>query len=331
MNKKHQNAINKIISTELRGDVLKLKNITDGNVGHVYKVKVFTEGKEGVFVIKLIDNKRYKDKEETADERIYGVDARNFKAAYDLIKSQLLTVPKLYCFDSPTEEIPYGYQVTSFLEGVSIRTFLEHGNREETDKLHNLTARKFAEIHQITRPYYGWVNQSAPYPEDWGVTFFEALRTHLTQLCKTDPIIKESESEIGDFIECGEEMWTGPEEFVLSNKDGFQGMAKSKNGRWKFTGFIDFEDHKFLDQRFVLAGYELPLDYAGRGTPESFWKNYKRIKKIDTSYESLRTLFKLYFPLRWLRGIYDHFEGQEEEKQRAVKRHRELILRFSTK
>lgn len=252
---------------------------------------------------------------ELPNERIYATRQSNFYPAYELLKKHSIKTFELFAYSLPTQDIPYLYSVTSILEGVSIREFVAEQNQPDIEKLHILAGEEFGKLHQITRSFSGWVNQKKPL-KSWGQAFFESIHSKLEKdVTLESEFIKIHEQKLRKFITEKQNIWKEQREFVFSEISGFQGMARYENGRWEFSGIIDVEDHKFTDQRMVLAGYELSVDFEGKEVPKSFWQGYKKHKRVSDDYSEFKNLFMLYYLLFWLPIIYDNEKDLEKDEQ----------------
>jgi hypothetical protein len=182
--------------------------------------------------------------------------------------------------------------------------FLEAHKQESHHQLQQLIGATLGRLHLIVRGYDGWVDQAAPYPIDWKAAFFQSLDHKLRAAQQLNSYLTQHTAPIERFIARHERIWSTPTEFVFSEFTGFQGMATCLDDRWRLTGIIDIEDHRFVDQRYVLAGHELFMTFGGGVLPPAFWDGYTEHKSVDPSYEATKAIFKLYYVLAWLPVCY---------------------------
>jgi hypothetical protein len=191
--------------------------------------------------------------------------------------------------------------------------------------LHEVTGELFGLLHsKITRKFDGWVSQEKPYLLPWKSAVEEAINEQLDSCLKLNSVLRKL--PIKPFISRKLNAWSEPLNFVLSDIDGFQAMARYKDNAWKITGLIDIEDYKFCDQRMVLAGYEVALRYEGLKVPPEFWRGYTKHNQIDTNYDNLKSLFELYYLLSWLQIPYKgHERIVSNQVQSTIKKFEQLI------
>ena len=324
----HARILEKIIERELGGTVVSAQDVTTGYVGYVYKVQAVVDEEPRTFCVKLSPLGRDPASQvEPVDDRVYGRSpATNFGEAYRILSGSGIPVPHLFAFGTIDTGRPLTYQVMEFLEGIEIREFLAYDEHERMELLHEVAGQVLGKLHQITRTYDGLSGQTSPYPLDWKTAFFVSLENRLREASRRNAVIKQNIGRIERFVAQKESLCTSPSEFVFSHNDGLQGMAKYAGGCWTFAGIVDIEDHYFGDQRFVLAGYELSLHYAGRTVPATFWAGYRQFKPVPVSYTSLRELFTLYYLLSWLPGCYEDWKGKPEKQSSTIQHFEYLIL-----
>lgn len=325
---KGHESIVKLIVNRLGYLVVNIVDITSGHSGFVYKV----ETKSGqVLVVKLTPlQEEMPLGQELVDYRVHATRLTNFPASFKLFKEKKLATFDLYDYGAPSIEVPFYYQVMSFLKGHSIREFLTHGDFKEIYNLESVTGEAFASLHQITRSFDGWVDQDTPYKLLWSKAFVMSLESRLAKTVLMDNrFINKNISQINNFITNKLKIWSDPKEFVFSQLDGLQAMAKLDGESWNFSGYIDIEDHKFTDQRFVLAGFEYALELEGRSLSGQFWKAYEGIRAVDSSYLTLKGLFQLYFVLAYFPTVFEnHGLGSFILRNQMVKKFERLILKI---
>ncbi|MEZ4660791.1 MAG: phosphotransferase [Caldilineaceae bacterium] len=260
----------------------------------------------------------------TPGERIYGARPSNFRAAYQLMQSAGIPLPRVYA-TGVTANGAFHFQVMELLPGVSVREFLAWNVHPKMDALHAVVGCTLGKLHQITRPYDGWASQTQPYDTSWTEAFFAALAQVLDQACSLNKVILENRSTIREAIAQSQKKWIAPSEYVFSHVDGFQGMAHFDGNVWALTGVVDIEDHSFTDQRFVLAGHELALHFELHQTPESFWRGYGQFAAAPDSYLSTRNIFQLFYLLDWLQICYDG-RGHAVQKRDALIHHFQTLI-----
>jgi fructosamine-3-kinase len=113
--------------------------------------------------------------------------------------------------------------------------------------------------------------------------------------------IFQQRQELVQTFNCYAAAWIDPPRFVFSHGDGLQGMWSPTAAGWTLSGVIDIEDHRFTDQRFALAVYEVSMERAPLHA--SFWAAYQQQTRLDPTYPQFRPLFQLYVLLDWLGNI----------------------------
>lgn len=316
-----------LVDNHFKGQSKIISEHSTGYSGFIYKILTRINNRPQMVIVKLTPpDPIIPIEKEPIGTRVYGTRYQNFQGAYEIMSKNGIPIPRLFLTGSATNEIPYHFQIMSLLDGISIREELSEGLQDNIDPLHEIAGQEFGKLHQITRNYDGWVYQNAPYPLDWKTVFFKSLKENLLHTTELNQNINKMENNINNFIESKNNIFQNPQEFVLSHIDGFQGMAKQTDDQWKFTGIIDIEDHKFCDQRMVLAGYELSLLWENRIVPKQFWDSYKQFKEIDPDYETLKSFYMLYYLLSWISIPYEDTEKvSENEKEKVIKRFEELI------
>ena len=198
------------------------------------------------------------------------------------------------------------FQVMSKLEEYSIREHLVLDDYSYKENLQKLAGTEFGKLHLIKRSYDGWADQKVPYLTDWKDAFFLALTNRFYHLVENSYLSKQMAKTLEIFIENKKKEWTNPKEYVFSHVDGLQGMVEYKNNKWVFNGHIDLEDYRFTDQRFVLAGFEIGANYSTSNVSDNFWEGYYEYKKVDSSYDNLKNLFKLFYFMSWIQMINEN-------------------------
>lgn len=323
----HLPVLTQIIEQELGGVLVDFEDITSGYAGYVYVVQATVEGRPRTLCCKLTPLETPRNAWLTpVDIRVDGSTIDNLLGAYAILSQAGIRVPKLYAFGRTETGEPLAYQVMERLEGISIREFVAYQEHERMEQLHELAGEALGRLHSMTRAYDGLCAQSAPYTLGWKAAFYASLQNMLKRASDRNAAIQRNAQDIERFVSRQESLWTDPAEFVFSHIDGLQGMARYTDNGWTLTGLVDIEDHRFVDPRFSLAGYELSLHYEGKKVPATFWQGYARYKQVPASYPSLRNLFFLYSLLGWLSGCYDDWRGPPERREPTLRHFEALIL-----
>lgn len=317
----------KILEKDLKSRMVSLNELTGGYYGRVYVADMEKDDNSvRKIVIKIVDaNDDYSYEIEPNDNRVYGGRWSNLKPAYDVLIAHGFSVPKIYSIGNH-QETNCSYSIMEFIEGESVREFLAYNNHPQMEQLHSLVGETMGMMHKITRDYQGWVAMDKKYAKDWEQSFFQSFESHLANAAEKNPFVNEQRNALTEFAAKKRAEWTNPENFVFSHTDGFQAIAKYENDKWKIAGIIDIEDHQFTDPRFVLTGHELSLEFEGRSIPATFWEGYNKHASVDKNYQNLKELFKLYYLLSWLPGVYDNWRGKSDEKNKSTKHFEKLIL-----
>ena len=266
--------------------------------------------------MKFVENKPEPSfEQEEMDNRVYGARWSNLKPSYDLLKQHSLPVPELETIKSDGK---YNYSVTEFLKGDSLKDLMLKDSTQDIAQLHSMIGDQLGKMHAVTRDYFGWVDMRKPYDKNWKDSFFESCQSHLQQASANHKFIKDREAKIQIFLEQRKNEWTDPKQFVFSHTDGVQGIATMENNQWQLNGFIDLEDNMFTDQRFVLAGHEMILEWSGKSILSEFWEQYQNHIAIDETFQQTKSLFKLYYLISWTWAFGEGWRGSEEEKQKAM-------------
>jgi hypothetical protein len=331
MNVEQEQVIRSLLSKKLNWLVDSIEDITTGHSGFVYKVAVNTSSGQRFVAVKLTPPEdEMTIGQELIDYRVHATRLTNFLPAYRMFTKQKLATYKLLGHGAPERDAPYFYLIMSFLYGESIKDTLAHGNPSDSEKLQYLSGEALAKLHLITSSYDGWVAQEKPYSTPWMKAFFMSLESRLAKLVLiNNDFIYSCIPQIYQFVEKQRNEWEEPQEFVFSQLDGLQAMAQYINGSWEFTGYIDIEDHKFADPRFVLAGFEYALNFEDREISESFWQGYQKIKKLDPTYVKTRTLFQLYYALAYFPVVFTReWRGKPQDKEATVKKFERIIKKL---
>jgi hypothetical protein len=281
--------------------------------GHVFKVGIKNSTIRNL-VVKLSDITADEPPFEFIrnDDRIYGVRLSNELPAYRLFRDHTIPVPQLYASGNTQRDAArYHYAIYEYLPGESVAECLAKSPQHNLDGLHSVIGSTLGKIHNIRRRYQGWIEMKEPYSIDWGKSFFDWIGNQIDGIRQHKLLSVQAISDIESFVNGKRKTWSAPAEFVLSHMDGFQAMARQKNTGWEITGVIDIEDHQFMDQRLVLAGYELVLESAGRKTPDIFWEEYTHTTTLDGSYHDSKKLFILSILLAWMCIIHGRRKGME--------------------
>jgi hypothetical protein len=323
----HLPVLTQIIAQELDGALVDAKEIPGGYAGYVYVVRAAVEGRPRTVCVKLTPLETPGNAWLTpVDVRVGGSIIDNLAGAYVLLSSAGMRLPELYASGRLERDEPLAFQVMELLEGISIREFVAYQEHEGMEPLHELAGETLGRLHSVVRAYDGLCDQPAPDPLGWKAAFYASLQNVLSRASDRNAVIQRNAVSIERFVSRQEALWTDPAEFVLSHIDGLQGMARYADHGWKLTGLVDIEDHRFVDPRSALAGYELSLHDEGRTVPSAFWRGYKRFKPVPASYPALRNLFFLYDLLGWLAGCYENWRGPPEGRAPTLRHLQTLIL-----
>jgi len=326
----YEQLIKTVLKRSLRAYLISCKRINEGYGGYVFATTAILAGKKNKYIVKLSPDKTKNKHAESLDKRVYSGHPEDLESVYKLLVSHHIPTYHLFTFGYPNKEIPYYYQVTSVLEGESVREYLIKKQGVCLEELHQVCGEAFGRLHNITRFYDGRINQLKPYDLDWKNAFFKSLKNKTEKLAVLkNKFLSKHLFQIRLLISAKEKIWNLPSEYVLSDIDGLQGMAKYKKGQWLFTGHIDLEDYRFTDQRFVLAGYEIANEFEGLKIPSTFWSGYKKFKSVDPSYEGTKDLFKLYYLFSWFPMVYKaNWRGKPEEKEATIKKFERAIKKI---
>lgn len=318
----------KLLVERLGFSLVNIVDITSGHSGFVYKVETSIRQ---ILVVKLTPPQEEMPLgEELVDYRVHATRLTNFPSSYKMFKEKNLTTFDLFDYGVPSTKIPFYYQVMSFLKGYSIREFLTHGNLSKKYNLEEISGQALANLHQVTRSFDGWVDQDISYKLPWSKAFLMSLESRLAKtVLLNNNFINKNIPLINKFITSKLKSWSDPKEFVFSQLDGLQAMARLNGNTWEFSGYIDIEDHKFADQRFVLAGFEYALELEERSLTDSFWSAYKAIKAVDLSYLKLKGFFQLYFCLSYFPLLFENnYLVSSDQQNQMIKRFEKLISRI---
>lgn len=309
--------IKNLIKVSKIGDSIdNIEDLTDGFSGFVYKVTVRKGNSSSNLAVKLIPSNKQKDESKVDTlERIYGSRSSNFESAYEVLKKYQIKVPEVCFYSGASEQLPYTRIVMEYLPGISVRPFLKYKSHTDMDGLHRLCGHAFAKVHTIQRDYDGYPSDRSPSLTSWGEDLVKAYEILIEKLNKKEVMNSNLVANVRYFFEKAWESFTEPTKFVFSHIDGFQAIAQY-NGGWDLQGIIDFEDHKYVDQRFALAGYELSQEYEDRAVPDCFYKAYADIVEIDSTFVQVRDLYKLLYLLSWYNDFVSGFTGGKEEGKR---------------
>jgi len=322
----HVPILETLVARELGGAIYAIQDLTSGYSGFVYAVTT-ADARQSPLVIKLTPPERDRPvAEETLDERVSAVRASHFSHAYHLLQQTGLPLPTVFAAGQPGEDLPYFYQLMSFLPGISVATFLESHKHDAPPDLHYLVGHTLGHLHRTTRPYDGWIDQSRPYDLPWTDAFFTSCDSKLATAQQVSGALVEHDTVIRRFLLRQRQAWHPPQRYVLSEFTGFQGMAAFVNNQWHLTGLIDIEDHRFVDPRYVLAGHELALTLGGGVLPDTFWIGYTEQTTLDPSYANVKAVIQLYYLLSWLPVIASSAWRGEPAQQSGVIRYFEQTI-----
>jgi aminoglycoside phosphotransferase (APT) family kinase protein len=326
INYTHATALQWLVETHLAATFITAADLTTGYSGHVYAVTIQSGLTSRTVAIKLTPPESQLADTNAVHQRVYATRVQNFAPAHACLQQADILVPHVFAYGEPSPSCPFYYQIMSLLEGVSIREHLAYGHGPNQDALHFLAGTVLGQIHHITRRYDGWVAQPIPDPLPWKVAFFQSLTQHFTTVLPQNAWIQAHMERMHQLFDYYATVWSDPAVFVLSHGDGLQGMASYSDNTWMFTGVVDLEDHRFTDQRFVLAGYELAVEFKDKVVPRTFWAGYEQYATVDPSYRLLKHVFQLYYLLAWLPLCYDSTWGSTEaERQRVIHTFERLI------
>ncbi len=318
-------SIQQIIERELAGKVIEQQELTGGYYGHVYKVQLENQEGSREVIIKFVHSEAELEyNEETIDNRVYGSRWSNLKPSHELLSVNKLPVPQLLG-DGSTENGDESYVIMEYISGKATKDLLLLEDTPAIEELHELVGDTLGKMHAITRDFQGWVNMHEAYEKKWKDAFFESIVNHVERASKHNKFVAINRDKIAVFIEKMKQDWIDPQTFVFSHTDGFQGMAEYYDDEWKLNGIIDVEDNEFTDQRFVLAGHELIMEYSKKEVLPEFWEAYQAHNKVEESFDKSKNLFKLYYVLCWTSVASEGWRGTPEEQVKAFGRLEELI------
>jgi aminoglycoside phosphotransferase (APT) family kinase protein len=292
--------IQHIIQTYLGGTAGQIVDRSPGYSGSfVYAVDVVAPAGDKPCIVRLIPD--WEDDDDVAN-RVYGSRAASFPAAHALLQGAAVPLPQLYAALMPQPELPfYGY-VMERLPGDDVQALRARVAGPSQIRLDALAGHHLGAIHRITRSFDGWADWTTPASLDWRDAFFTALRMVLDRACVHAEILQHRQQLVQMFDHFAG-TWIDPSRFVLSHGDGLQGMAVQTTSGWALSGVIDIEDHRFTDQRFALAVYEVEVSMGQPSLHDSFWTEYLLQTTLDPSYSQFRPLFQVYVLLDWLGNI----------------------------
>ena len=300
-----ENLVKQLISEKIGAEAREVTTLVGGQVGHVYRA----DTADTSYVVKLVEAwPEPSFSEELRDDRVYGSRWSNLLPAYDLLFKSRIAVPKLYA-SGFLEDEKTNYEILDYLKGnsddFSVEWFVAVGNALGT-------------IHKTSRPYQGWIGMETPYIESWSDAFTKSLESQLDQ---AKPYVStELYAQAARYVTQYESI-SEPEAFVLSHTDGFQGVLKKVGTNWELVGVVDIEDYQFTDQRFVLAGLELAHAIEKRIVPNEFWVAYTEQTAIDSTFDTYKKLFQIYYLLVWSRVLKD----QPEPFKKCIDKFSELV------
>jgi hypothetical protein len=262
-------------------------------------VDVLTPAGSVPCIVKLIPDW---DEDDDVANRVYGSGAASFPAAHALLQQAAVPLPQLYAALTPQPELPFFCYVMERLPGDDVLTLRARLAGPSQIDLDALAGHHLGAIHRITRSFDGWADWTTPASLDWRAAFFTALRTVLERACVHTEILPHRQPLVQMFDHFAG-TWIDPSRFVLSHGDGLQGMAVQTTSGWALSGVMDIEDHRFTDQRFALAVYEVEVSLRQPPLHDSFWTEYLQQTTLEPSYSQFRPLFQLYVLLDWLGSI----------------------------
>ena len=298
-----------IVKRDLNRSATALRDLSFGYVGRVYRVSVAGMPDLVVKMVKAEVDRSFEH--ESVDDRVYGGRWANFAAAYRVLEAHDMPLPRLYALGQLED---HDYAVMEFLDGESS---IEGLPEPQLNEFYGALGGWIGRLHAITRTFQGWADMDRPYSTSWESAFFASFENCVRVAADIFGSIARRAAEISDFSESMRASWTDPRAFVLSHADGFQGLVRNENGRWRLIGIIDIEDYQFTDPRFVLAGMELGLELKGRSLPRPFWQKYARVAELEASFGRTRNLFKVYYLLNWLAVL--HRDRRDTEAERTAR------------
>ncbi len=315
----HRHILTLLAATEFGSNIVAVQDLTSGYSGFVYAVALARDP-ETPIVMKLTPQERDRSiADETLDERVSAVRAGHFDAAYHLLQNSNLPLPTVFVSGQPRIDVPFFYQLMSYLPGISVAPFLEAHKHDAPSALHYLVGQTLGQLHRITRHYDGWIDQPQPYAISWTDAFFASWESKLQAAQQLSVALTDYDRVIRRFLERQQQIWQPPAHFVLSEFTGFQGMARPVSDQWQLTGLIDLEDHRFVDPRYVLGGHELALTLGGGSLPKVFWTGYTEQTILDPSYTAVKDIIQLYYLLSWFPVIFSpNWQGEPSQQQGVI-------------
>ncbi|MAG35412.1 MAG: hypothetical protein CL878_04080 [Dehalococcoidia bacterium] len=327
----HLSYIKDILGTHLGATLLSSRRVSQGHSGFVYVTDVALDGVDGSLVVKL--NRMHGTasiETESVDARVYAGHSAGLEAVHRLLTLHRIPTYRLLAHGRPTSDLPYVWHVMTCLPGLSVRAHMAYAKGVDLEPLHKVAGEALGKLHTISRPYDGKIDQTQPYALSWQRAFFQSVRHKLNNVVNLDlPWFGHLANRIAQIIDDTERIWRPPSAFVLSDMNGLQGMAQYADGDWTFTGHIDLEDYRFRDPRMVLAGCEVSLEFEGRQAPPAFWQGYRRFKEVESDYDKIRDVLKLYFLLEWLPYVYEaDWRGNPSDREAVVQKFRTAISKL---
>lgn len=276
-------------------EIRSIKTLEWWMAGMVFSIETELTGN---IVFKLY--KKAWEREETVDDRIYGSNYLNLRAAHKLlVDNNILTFELLETWVVKS----YRYALFTLLEG-----------REPDWEIikQEIYVETLANIHSLTREYQGWVCNKEPYKLSWRDAFQESIYSRLSDV--EDILDDKIYEKIKEYIDNHIALLENPKSYVLSHLDGLQAIFLQANGLWSLRGVIDVEDYQFTDQRFVMAGITL-WELLGRyKLPKDFLEIYQSKTTLDSSFKDFEVLFQVYYLLVWIKVLNNCKMLDEEGK-----------------
>lgn len=281
-----------------------LENLSMGYRGYVFGTSL--RNRKIVIKVSPYQEESHYEKE-TFHSRIYGSRQSEYVSVESLLNRYNIQTPETLFYDTP--EIlgvgPCIVRVQRRLEGIP-STFhkdylLKELNEYDLKKYFFSLGEIDATIHQITRPYDGWVGMEKPSSISYEEAYFGAFTELINFLRENHGLDVINFDKIVDYVSHTRKYWEPSKTFVLSPNGLFQGLLSQDQGKWKLNGVIDLEDHHFTEERLCLVGFDIHQEEFSTELFTEFWSGYESIQKISPNYYETRNLYVLFFYLSWLK------------------------------
>lgn len=277
--------------------MVEVKDVSEGREGRVFRVQC----EDGLWCIKLVPaTSEPPFAAEPIDDRVYGPRQSNLLPARRVLREAGIALPALRRHGVLPGAPPLAFQVMEFLDGVSLRAWLQRPKAPGAAALHALAGRLLGRMHREPRAYAGWPALPPQEAWSWHEAFFASFENRLTRAADRSERVAALRPLAAALLERAARDWRPARSFVFSHPDGLQGIVQRQGDDWSFAGAVDVEDHTFSDPRFALAGYDLAHPIT-----DAFAQAYRAETDWPSDYETARPLCQLYFLLTWVAVFHD--------------------------